>query len=253
MTDVTPRHPTLVLVPVRDEAATILAVLEGLRAHPVDLLVVDDGSTDEGPGLAREWGAEVLALSPNRGKGLALREGFAVAAARGYRWVVTIDGDGEHDPADLPRFLAALQAGGQVVVGQRQVFRSRGRRALNSFATWWYRQLDPRIHDTTCGFRGFGTQVALALSPPLAGFEFEQVALLEAIRQGFRLEFVPVRIHSAPRTGVGARDLLRANNAFDRWVLDNAHRLPLSGPRRRFLRAAARVGLALGGLLERLT
>jgi len=242
---------TLVLVPIHDEAATIARVIAGVRAHPVDLLILDDGSTDGGGELARAAGVEVRRFEPNRGKGVVLQEGLRAARERGYRFAVTLDGDLEHDPAELPAFLAGLAAGHDLVVGQRDVYRSPSRARLNRFATWWYRQIDPRITDTICGYRGFRLAAFADLEVRHAGFEFEQIVLLEAFRKGLSVVFVPVRITSSTTTGVGTRDLLRANNAFDRWVLGAWTTLPVSRPRALFLAAAAGVGLALGELALR--
>ena len=112
---------TLVVIPMRNEAATIEAVVAGVRRHAVDVLVVDDGSTDAGAERARAAGADVLSLSPNRGKGFALRQGLRVAAERGYARVATLDADLEHDPADLAALLAALDDGADVVLGERRL------------------------------------------------------------------------------------------------------------------------------------
>ncbi len=244
---------TLVVIPIYNEARTVVEVIAGPRPHPVDVLVVDDGSADDGGARAAAAGAEVLRLDPNRGKGIALQEGFRVARERGYRSVVTIDGDMEHDPAELPAILDALDAGYDMVVGQRDVFRSGVRRAINRFANFWYRQIDPRITDTICGYRGFRAEVFDDLFVPERGFEFEQIVLLEGYRRGLTVTFVPVQVRSADKTGVAFADLVRANNAFDRWVLDNAAELPLSRSRKVFIRAAALAGLALGWPLERMT
>lgn len=245
---------TLVIVPIHDEAGTIARVVEGARAHGplVDVLVVDDGSTDDGGARAAAAGAEVLRLEPNRGKGIALQEGLRVARERGYPQAVSLDGDLEHDPAEIPLFLRALEEGHDLVVGQRAIYRSWARQALNRFANYWYRQVDPRITDTICGFRGFRPELFADLWIEQRGFEFEQILLLEAFVRRWRVTFVPVTIRTADKTGVRFPDLVRANNAFDRWVLDNVEGLPLSRPRQRFLRAAARVGLVLGSTLERL-
>ena len=245
-------HPTLVVVPARDEAKRVGEVIAGVRVHPVDLLVLDDGSTDGTAARAREAGAEVLRWTPNRGKGYALRRGLAEGRERGYRWVVAIDADGEHDPADLPRFLAALAGGHDLVVGERHTYRSGARRALNAFAGFWHRQIDPRITDTNCGYRGFRLAAVEGLDIDEDGFAYEQLFLLEACRRGLRVVFLPVRIHSSQTSGVGVEDVIRTNNAFDRWVLDNADELPLPPAKKALLRVAARTGLLLGGAAERL-
>lgn len=243
------RHETLVIVPIHNEAKTIAEVVTRALAAPVDVLVVDDGSADDGGARAAAAGAEVLRLEPNRGKGIALQEGLRVARERGYPQAVSLDGDLEHDPDEIPRFLATLEEGWDLAVGQREVYRSGARKVTNHFANYWYRQIDPRITDTICGFRGFRPALFQDVWIDHRGFEFEQILLLEAFRRGWKVTFVPVTIRTADKTGVGFKDLVRANDAFDRWVLEHSDGLPLSRPRKAFLRAAARVGLVLGGAL----
>jgi len=99
----------LALVPAHDEAPRIAAVVREAARH-LPVLVVDDGSADGTAAVARAAGADVLEQRPNAGKGAALRAGFRQALAAGYDGVITLDADGQHDPAEIPAFLAALAA-----------------------------------------------------------------------------------------------------------------------------------------------
>ena len=118
----------LIVVPVFNEAATIADIVERARLHgPV--LVVDDGSTDGTGARARAAGAEVIALGARRGKGAALRCGFAEAARRGAARVVTLDGDGQHEPDEIPRLLkVAVEEPDALVIGGRLAGSRRRRR-----------------------------------------------------------------------------------------------------------------------------
>ena len=109
----------LIVIPVFNEAATVGDIVERARLHgPV--LVVDDGSTDRSAALAVAAGAEVVSLGRRRGKGAALRRAFAEALERRVEWVVTLDGDGQHDPDDIPRLLkAAVEEPRALVIGGR--------------------------------------------------------------------------------------------------------------------------------------
>src|SRR3989442_4786530 len=100
------RSGVLVLVPAHDEAPRIRRVVSAAARHgPV--LVVDDGSSDRTGAEAAAAGASVIRQRPNQGKGAALRAGFAAALEQGYEAVITLDGDGQHDPAEIPAFLGA--------------------------------------------------------------------------------------------------------------------------------------------------
>ncbi len=120
----------LALIPAHDEAARIAPVVTRASAH-LPVLVVDDGSADDTAGVARAAGAEVLVQRPNRGKGAALRAGFRAAIERGAEAVVTLDGDGQHDPDEIVRFLDAWAAHPvDLVVGRRDFRRMPASRRL---------------------------------------------------------------------------------------------------------------------------
>jgi glycosyltransferase involved in cell wall biosynthesis len=101
------RPRVLALIPAFDEGPRIGAVVEAARRH-LPVLVVDDGSVDDTADRAEAAGAIVLPQRPNQGKGAALRMGFRRALDEGYDAVVTLDADGQHDPDEIPRFLAAF-------------------------------------------------------------------------------------------------------------------------------------------------
>jgi glycosyltransferase involved in cell wall biosynthesis len=163
-------------------------------------IVVDDGSTDDTAAEARAAGATVIEQRPNQGKGAALRAGFRQALSEGAAAIVTLDGDGQHDPAEIARFLAAYGAGADappdLVIGRRD-FRAMppirrlanelGRRAFS-----WAVGRD--IPDNQSGFRLIGRGLAEAtLASDEAGFEFEVEVITTCIRRGGRIAWVPIR------------------------------------------------------------
>jgi glycosyltransferase involved in cell wall biosynthesis len=94
----------MVLVPAHNEGPRIEAVVRTARRH-LPVLVVDDGSADDTGDRARTAGATVVRQEPNQGKGAALRAGFRAALEQRVEAVITLDGDGQHDPAEIPGFL----------------------------------------------------------------------------------------------------------------------------------------------------
>src|SRR5207245_818561 len=109
----------IVVVPVFNEAETISEVVAAARAH-APVLVVDDGSDDGSAAAARAAGAEVLRHPRRLGKGQAIRTGVAAARSRRASVVVTLDGDGQHDPGDLTAVLGAARGAPRaIVVGSR--------------------------------------------------------------------------------------------------------------------------------------
>jgi len=110
----------MAVIPARDAASTIGGVVRGVRAALPGLavLVVDDGSMDGTAAAARAAGADVIRHEVNRGKGAALQTGFDEAARRGAKRVLTLDADGQHDPAYAASLLRALD-GSDLVIGSR--------------------------------------------------------------------------------------------------------------------------------------
>jgi glycosyltransferase involved in cell wall biosynthesis len=107
------------LIPAYEEGPRIGAVVEAARRH-VPVVVVDDGSSDDTAERAEAAGATVLRQVPNAGKGAALRRGFGHALDAGAAAVVTLDADGQHDPAEIPAFLAAFERSRpELVIGAR--------------------------------------------------------------------------------------------------------------------------------------
>src|SRR5262249_35179557 len=109
----------LVVIPAFDEAPTLGAIVAEARRHG-SVLVVDDGSADDTATVASTAGADVIRLDRRRGKGEALRRGFREGLARGVDRVITLDGDGQHDPNEVARLLkAAAEAPDALIVGGR--------------------------------------------------------------------------------------------------------------------------------------
>ena len=161
------------------------------------VLVVDDGSSDATAVAAETGGASVLVLHPNQGKGAALRAGFGWALERGFDAVVTLDGDGQHDPAAIPAFLAARAvAGDALVIGCRDFRRMPpARRLANSVggrAFSWAVGRD--IPDNQSGYRLIDRRLMVALlASRETGFAFEVEMITTCIRGGWPMAWVPIR------------------------------------------------------------
>jgi glycosyltransferase involved in cell wall biosynthesis len=194
------RPRVLALVPAHDEAPRIAAVVRGAVAH-LPVLVVDDGSSDDTARVAREAGADVLEQRPNAGKGAALRAGFRRALDAGYDGALTLDGDGQHDPAEIPAFLAAFAPGAtggrpDLVVGRRDfAHMPPARRLANSIGgrtfSW---AVGTHVPDNQSGYRLVGRRLMEAsLASAEGGFEFEVEMLATCIARGWPVAWVPIR------------------------------------------------------------
>jgi glycosyltransferase involved in cell wall biosynthesis len=195
---------TLVIIPAKDEAAALPAVLAALAATEptLDVVVVDDGSTDATAEVARAAGAVVLSLPFNLGIGGALRTGFRYAVRHGYERGLQFDGDGQHDPTQIRLLLAALDDGAAMAVGSRfggpgQIYQlSRVRAQAMGFLRFLVSQLSgTRFTDTSSGFRAFNRDVLELFAREYPAEYLESVeALLLACGAGFRVDEVPVNM-----------------------------------------------------------
>lgn len=186
----------LAIIPAYNEAERIQLVVQGSLAY-LPVLVVDDGSSDKTAERARQAGALVYSQRPNQGKGAALKEGFRHALDEGYQAVVTLDADGQHDPAEIPKFLEAYQnAAIDLIIGARNFSQiPLVRRFSNSVGrvtfSWALGQLVP---DNQSGYRLVSNRLmAATLSSPEQGFQFEVEMIVTCVEAGFTLGWVPIR------------------------------------------------------------
>ncbi|GAC1542356.1 MAG: glycosyltransferase family 2 protein [Acidimicrobiales bacterium] len=193
---------TIAIIPAFNEEAALPAVLGelGQVAPDLEVVVVSDGSSDRTGEVARRAGVHVVELPYNLGIGGALQTGFRYAARHGYDRAIQFDADGQHDPAQIPTLLAALDGGADLVVGSRfassesayRVGRTRG--GAMGVIRLGVRLLSGRqFTDTSSGFRGFSKGLIGFFADTYPPEYMDSVeALLLALRSGFAVVEVPV-------------------------------------------------------------
>jgi glycosyltransferase involved in cell wall biosynthesis len=189
------QNSVLALIPAWNEATRMGPIVEATRAH-LPVLVVDDGSHDETSAVAQAAGATVVRHPRNQGKGVALMTGFTWALEQGYGAVLTLDADGQHDPADIPKFLAAYEAGaGELIIGRRDFGHMPFPRFFtNPFGSWLLSlALDERIYDNQSGYRLHGRRFLEILDLTTTGFELEVEVIVQAVLRGVRIGWVDIR------------------------------------------------------------
>jgi glycosyltransferase involved in cell wall biosynthesis len=198
----------IAVVPAHDEAKAIGAVVAGIRAFEprFDVVVVDDGSTDATAAIAAEHGAAVVRLPFNLGIGAAVQTGFQYALARGYELAVRLDGDGQHDPGELPRLLEPVERGeADIVTGSR--FSGDGERdgegyrpplARRAGIAWFARLVSlltrQRVTDTTSGFQALNRKGIALFAGDYPNDYPEVEATLLVLKHKLRLVEVPVQM-----------------------------------------------------------
>ena len=204
---------TVVFIPAWNEEENLPAVLDDLEAElpDVDVLVVDDGSTDGTAAVAREHGAEVLSLGSNKGLPVGIATGYRWALDHGYAFCGRVDADGQHRPEELARLLALVRAGTcDVAVGSRFVsgdgyepyrYKPEGARRLGTALL--RRAMRPVLGrafgDATSGLYAVNAAALPILAEPFTTEAPEVEALIRLGTAGLRVEEVPVNM--APRAG----------------------------------------------------
>jgi glycosyltransferase involved in cell wall biosynthesis len=212
----------LAVIPAYNESMTIAGVIEALceRAPEFDLLVVDDGSTDETADIAGLVGARVLKLPFNVGIGGAVQAGFVYAREHRYDFMAQVDGDGQHEPAELETLVAAMNnsPGADMICGSRfltddyrypaPVSRRTG---IHLFAALLSRIVDGRVSDPTSGFRLYNRRAIelFARDYPHDYPEVEAVLMLHHHR--LRMREVPVKMYAR---GGGVSSISTGKSAY---------------------------------------
>ena len=189
----------IAIIPAFNSAVYLPRLLPEVKKHVPDILVVDDGSTDETSAVAKACGAAVVRHSSNRGKGAALKTGFAYSLENAFDAIITLDADCQHDPKYLPDFLDTFKNGGvDLIIGSRindKADMPRERR----FSNWTTSHilsflLKRKIEDSQCGYRLHSRHILESLTLESDKYELETEMIIKAVQLGFPYKFIPIRV-----------------------------------------------------------
>ena len=223
-------HQWLAALPVYNEAATVHSVLDEVAKYAQNILVVNDGSTDETSlRLAERSDIAVISHLKNRGYGAALKSAFKYAIDEGYEFIVTLDCDGQHQPKRIPRFISACK-NADIVSGSRYLKNYEGdseppaqRMFINKQIT---RQLNDRfglqLTDAFCGFKAYRTSALAMLDIHDDGYAMPLELWTQAAMQNFRIMEIPVpRLYlDLNRSFGGSLDQADVRLAYYNTILD---------------------------------
>ncbi|GHT18162.1 hypothetical protein FACS189429_4080 [Bacteroidia bacterium] len=189
-----------VLVPTYNNARFLKSTLEDILQYAENVIVVNDGSTDETVEILKNFSEKITVFSypGNRGKGYALRKSFDIAENQGFRYAITMDSDGQHLGCDLPIFYEKiLQNADSVIIGSRQLKQKNmpaGNTFANKFSNFWFTvQTGKRLPDTQTGFRLYPLHKMNGMRPFFSRYESELELL---VRLAWRnINIIPVKIN----------------------------------------------------------
>jgi glycosyltransferase involved in cell wall biosynthesis len=193
----------LVSIPVYNEERHVSDVLAAVRRFASDILVIDDGSTDATPGLLDlQPGVRTIRHRENRGYGQSIIDACGFAAAHEYDWLITLDCDEQHEPAQIPDFLAAIaRDDADVISGSRYLHSYPGddepppeRRRINVLVNDMFAQvLGLHLTDSFCGFKAYRVAAMRELALDEPGYAFPLQFWVQCVRAGLRICELPVR------------------------------------------------------------
>ncbi|HWZ90978.1 MAG TPA: glycosyltransferase family 2 protein [Polyangiaceae bacterium] len=197
------------VIPAFQARASVAAVVRGLIHElgpdaDAPLVVVDDGSTDGTSEAAESAGARIVRHAQNLGKGSALRTGFAALFEAGAEAAVCVDADGQHPPQEAVRLARHSAPRSALVLGVRDLARA-GAPKKNQFSNGFSNRflsfaLGRTLSDTQCGLRRYPLPETIALAGRATGYAFEAEVILRAVRLGWQIVEVPVRVIYPPES-----------------------------------------------------
>jgi len=190
---------TLAIIPAYQVAPYLTNVIDGTKKYLDDILVVDDGSTDNTGDIAKACNVYVITHETNNGKGAALKTGFDYAIKHGYEAVITLDGDGQHSPKYIPGFFRAhdkTQAG--LIIGSRvhdKADMSFPRRCSNFLTSHILSYLlRTQIEDSQSGYRLITIPLLKKVRLNSDRYQLETEIIIKAVQEGYKIGFTPIKV-----------------------------------------------------------
>ena len=195
-----------VLIPTYNNENTLAAVIDSVLELGSEVIVVNDGSTDRTNAILYSYKdkIKIISYATNRGKGFALKCGFDYAQQRGYKYVLTLDSDGQHFAEDIPLFIDMIEKHpGALLVGNRNLAQDnmpKKNSFANRFSNFWFAlQTGKRLPDTQTGFRLYPLEKMGALRPFTSRYEAELEILVRCAWKGIKIVSIPIRVYYAPK------------------------------------------------------
>ena len=186
------------IIPAFNEELFITSVIRQAKRHDIDIIVIDDGSHDQTSQLAEKEGVHLLRHTCNKGKGIALRHGFQLALEKGYDYIVTLDADGQHNPDEIPRFIAEISdSNADIIAGNRMRF-PKDMPASRVFINRLFSRIvstlsKQQIPDALCGYRVIKRGVLESVELNSGRYDIVPEVLIKASKKGFKIFSIDIK------------------------------------------------------------
>ncbi len=207
MTDIQQKidlHKVLVVIPTYNNETTIAKVISDVKEITDSILVVNDGSTDSTTAIINEVGVKHISYVKNKGKGYAIRQSFKYAKENGYRYVLTIDSDGQHYTSDIPSFINEIEhRPNTLIIGARNLTAENmpsKNTFANRFSNFWYRaETGYKLDDTQSGFRLYPIDKIGNKHFISNRYEFEVEVIVRTAWSGVEVCNIPIKVYYPPQ------------------------------------------------------
>jgi len=210
-----------VIIPVFNESKTVKFLVEEIKRKGLDVLVIDDGSTDNSGSIARAAGGHVIAHDQKKGKGVSLRDGFHYSLAHDYFGVITMDGDGQHAIEDIDKFIQEAKDKGPCIINGNRMNNAEkmpsGRYLTNKFMSGLISFFSQQnIPDSQCGYKYISCEVLRKIDLKCNDFEIETEILMKASKRKFKVFSMDIKtIYGSEKSKINPfKDTLRFISYF---------------------------------------
>ncbi len=188
-----------IIVPTYNNHKTLKRVLDSILQYTSNIIIVNDGSTDETPIILKDYtNLTIINHSKNSGKGLALRNGFKKAIELNYQYAISIDSDGQHFPSDIPKFITEIDQNGEaLLIGSRNMTQE-GVPKKSSFGNkfsnfWFWFETSIKLEDTQSGYRLYPLE-SIPKNYYTTKFEFEIEVIVRSAWKGITVKNIPIQV-----------------------------------------------------------
>ncbi len=193
----------LIVIPTYNNAGTLSYVINQVKEYSNDILIVNDGSTDNTQELIEKEDVKCISYTPNRGKGFAVRQAISYAKENGYDYILTLDSDGQHYASDIVNFVDKIEEEpNQLIIGSRNLAAENmpsKNTFANKFSNFWYRvETGQQLSDTQSGFRLYPVNNLVNMRFFSNRYEFEVEVIVRAAWKGVKVCNIPIKVYYPP-------------------------------------------------------